>query len=377
MTLTPQRNAVRLISVGFWAVISSLALADVASAQQPPGQPTAVFDVIAEGADDQLASQITAVLKREASENPRYELVQQEQIALLETLLMFDCEEPSPECMSRVGEGLNAKRLIYGRLVAKGDLYDIEVNVFDVPLQRVSKRWNKRFTANTDAIGFFVREMDVFLGGKARAAKSRLRVSANIDNASVLVDGKRVGRTPFVSQSLASGDHEIIVQREGHRPWTHTVTVKDGAEVVLRANLEPIGPPRGAPSPGGGERPDVDSDGMRLATYGWVSVGLGTASILTGAVFAVLMEQTKTDFDDTPYRDEAVDLAQKGDNQATAANVFFGAGAVGILVGTIVILADSHESHGLALEVLDTDVVIDLVPTLAPGRGTVAIDLAF
>ena len=343
----------RLIALVVVLFVSGMATSG-ALAQDKKGHPTAVFNVIAEGASDELAGQITAVLKREAAANLEYQLVQQEDIALLESLLLVGCEEPTPACMSTLGATLSADRLIYARLVARGELYDIEVNVFDVPSKVIKKRWNKRFTANADAVGFFVKEMEVFIGGKVPVTPARLRVSANVDNAAVLIDGKRAGRTPYVNESLNPGKHTVVVEKEGHEPWSREIHAQSSAEMSLVAELIP----KAGAAVGEGNQVIIRENGgddgnpptfsadetLRLSTVGWISVGLGTAAIINGTVFGILTSQTQSDFDNTPYEQEAVDLADTGETQALVANISFAAGAAALVTGVILIIADDHKT---------------------------------
>lgn len=333
---------------------------------QEPGQTfeVAVFDVVSEGADAKLARQITQVMKTETRNNPHYKLVKQEDIALLDSLLLVGCEEPNPECMGMLADTLKAQRLVYGRLVAVSDLYDIEVNVYDLKLNKVVKRWNKRFTANADAIGFFVKEMEEFLGERVRARPTRLRVTANVADAYVVLDGQRVGRTPYIDEALQPGKHKIVVTREGFSPWEHEAEVEAGAELILRASLSREGgePVVVTPPNGGGQGnvgpvgPPLADDGPpkptpssgSLATFGWVGVGVGAALVAAGGVFGALSLSTRSDFDATQIQREAHDLRDQGKTQATTANILFALGAVSGATGLVLIVVDSGDEKAPA-----------------------------
>jgi len=315
----------------------------------------AVFDVVSEGADPKLAKQITQVIKSETRNNPHYKLVKQEDIALLDSLLLVGCEEPSPDCMAMLADTLKAQRLVYGRLVAVSELYDIEVNVYDLKLNKVVKRWNKRFTANTDAIGFFVKEMEEFLGDRVRAKPTRLRITANVADAYVSLDGQRVGRTPYINEELSPGKHAISVNREGFTVWNYEATAEPGAELILQAVLAkegggavalvtpPIDRANGRPieTPPGGDGPVHPSPSHGdLTTFGWVGIGVGAALVAAGGVFGVLSLGTMSDFDNTQIQRDAHDLRDQGETQATTANVLFALGAVSGVTGLVMIIAD-------------------------------------
>ncbi|MGD2064492.1 MAG: PEGA domain-containing protein [Nitrospirota bacterium] len=64
-----------------------------------------------------------------------------------------------------------------------------------------------------------------------------LRVVSEPAGAEVLVDGNRIGATPF-DGAVPVGEHEVTVKLAGHVPVTETVTLEEGAEVVRTVSLE-------------------------------------------------------------------------------------------------------------------------------------------
>jgi hypothetical protein len=65
-----------------------------------------------------------------------------------------------------------------------------------------------------------------------------LVVTANIDGASVLVDGHHVGEAPFEDDHVAAGSHEIRVESEGYVPFVQNIRVRPGRTTELSASLE-------------------------------------------------------------------------------------------------------------------------------------------
>ncbi len=55
--------------------------------------------------------------------------------------------------------------------------------------------------------------------------------------ADINVDGKYMGSTPSTFQ-LAPGQHEVLIEKEGLRPWQRTMTVNAGGTITLDATLE-------------------------------------------------------------------------------------------------------------------------------------------
>ena len=55
--------------------------------------------------------------------------------------------------------------------------------------------------------------------------------------ADISVDGKFMGNTPSTIQ-LAPGEHLVLIEKEGLKPWQRTMTVSPGGSITLDATLE-------------------------------------------------------------------------------------------------------------------------------------------
>jgi hypothetical protein len=62
-------------------------------------------------------------------------------------------------------------------------------------------------------------------------------IKSTPQGADINVDGKFVGNTPSTVQ-LAAGEHEILIEKEGLRPWERTMTVNPGGSISIDATLE-------------------------------------------------------------------------------------------------------------------------------------------
>jgi formylglycine-generating enzyme len=56
------------------------------------------------------------------------------------------------------------------------------------------------------------------------------------------LDGSPAGMTPGSKEAVEKGDHVITVAMDGYKPWSKTVSVRAGQQVVARAVLEEVGP---------------------------------------------------------------------------------------------------------------------------------------
>jgi hypothetical protein len=64
-----------------------------------------------------------------------------------------------------------------------------------------------------------------------------LRVLSSLDGATVFIDGKSLGQTPFSRSDLAPGKHEVAVAHRGRRLWNDSVEIEPGRTASTVANL--------------------------------------------------------------------------------------------------------------------------------------------
>ncbi|HEV8323003.1 MAG TPA: PEGA domain-containing protein, partial [Myxococcota bacterium] len=86
--------------------------------------------------------------------------------------------------------------------------------------------------------------------GPAEVRVGRITVTANVEGASVLLDGVKVGKTPLVLEAVEVGDHTVAVAKLGTSPYTTSVVVVAEKTVELTVELEGL-KPLAAPDLGG------------------------------------------------------------------------------------------------------------------------------
>jgi hypothetical protein len=69
------------------------------------------------------------------------------------------------------------------------------------------------------------------------AARGTVNVSSNPIGAEVFADGDFVGNSPAVLK-LAPGKHTVAVKSSGYSDWAKEITVQNGSQLQLNANLE-------------------------------------------------------------------------------------------------------------------------------------------
>ncbi len=69
----------------------------------------------------------------------------------------------------------------------------------------------------------------------------RIVVNANVDGATVWVDGNQMGAPPVVVPQAAAGTHAIVVRAEGYQEFRSTCNVAPEHDCQVTATLEPMG----------------------------------------------------------------------------------------------------------------------------------------
>ncbi len=200
-----------------------------------------------------------------------------------------------------------------------------------------------------------------------RIGKLRIHVEgAPADKVAVTVDGANVPSALFDAERATDpGTHEVKATAAGFRPVTSSVDVPPGADTAVWLKME-VDPTAGAPPPvevpgAGGTtpattttanvtqpptQPPPPSGPNRVPAV--IALSLGGAGIAVGAVFGVLALGTKSTLDSACVSKVCPASSQDDINNlargATLANIGFAVGAVGIAVGTV-LLVTAHGSE--------------------------------
>jgi len=78
-----------------------------------------------------------------------------------------------------------------------------------------------------------------------KVSHTTLSVSANVTDARVLVDGRRVGETPLSDVEVSPGDHRIRVEKEGYEPYRRRIRIERGRSMSLYVDLSEARPRKG------------------------------------------------------------------------------------------------------------------------------------
>jgi hypothetical protein len=127
---------------------------------------------------------------------------------------------------------------------------------------------------------------------EARIAKTGIKVSCNVPEANVYVDGKEVGKTPIAKVvPLSAGAHKVQVSKKGFKDFTMSVAISSGQTTPVEATLEEgqSGPPPIAPAgtgedegEGEGEGEEADGEIEALDIVPWAIAGVGAVAAIVG-----------------------------------------------------------------------------------------------
>ena len=74
------------------------------------------------------------------------------------------------------------------------------------------------------------------------ARGTTLSVTANVDGATVLVDGKRVGETPLSDATVIPGKHRISIEKDGYESYRKQISIAQGRSMSLYVDMSEAGP---------------------------------------------------------------------------------------------------------------------------------------
>jgi hypothetical protein len=158
------------------------------------------------------------------------------------------------------------------------------------------------------------------------------------------------------------GQHVFVVRAPGHRDIRHEVAVREGQHVQLALD---VGSVLRTQNPGATRRPGARSAlGVSASVVGGLGLLTGIAS---GLWFASTVSTYREHCDATGCDEEGMTAAARGRTLNVVSPVAFGVGALGVGVGTYLLLTSRRAAtHG-----------IDLRTRVSPERAGLEVSGAF
>lgn len=245
--MSPMRFFLRLSAC--FAVLATI-LSVVPSTAQAQGSSVYVLGLRSIEGDDEFARELSGVIRVAAGRIPGWEVAPDE-VTLSQMTMMHACDEPNRACMGAIASELDAVKIIYGTIVRRGDDgYGLTLYLYDHPSTSIEDQLSDtipRGETGMEVLRPRAQRYTAQLGGQARFGSLRLEVGE--PGATVRVDGNAVGVTDaagtILVEDLTEGDHEVEVDAEGFDDLQTTVAIEGDDQTEVRVNLD-------APTVGGG-----------------------------------------------------------------------------------------------------------------------------
>jgi tetratricopeptide (TPR) repeat protein len=179
----------------------------------------------------------------------------------------------------------------------------------------------------------------------AKKGLGEISVSSTPSGADVLVDGQRVGKTPWAGK-VKPGSHTITLTLAGHDSIQRNVELGDRA-LALDLGLSPTATSTSTSPPASAERAPEASPGVRPLTL--VVLGVGVASLGGAVGFELARRSQEDDARSSKTQVGHVKAYDRMERDQTIARVLLGVGAVGVAVGGTLLYLDLSRKSGIAV----------------------------
>jgi tetratricopeptide (TPR) repeat protein len=178
---------------------------------------------------------------------------------------------------------------------------------------------------------------------RERLEKTGLLVAVSEDGAKVFVDDQDIGTSPIDGLiKVPPGSHELRIEKEGFQKFTMKFSVAAGLSQSTTVTLTPETGEKEGTKEGKGTgktEPVTPGTGKKGSMAGYyagygVSAAVLIGGVVTGVLALVNVNNANDNVDNLPVND---DYSQKAKKLALATDVLLPAGAVGIVVTTIVL----------------------------------------
>jgi TolB-like protein len=276
----------------------------------PPGGPkrtkVAVMEIRALGTEPHKAELLSEVALTEASGVDRIDVIGRSDIASMvgfeKQRQVMGCAEDSG-CLAEIGGALGVDYILVGSLGRLGGLYRVDLKLVDTRKARVVARFGESVEGQEEKLVTTVQR------------------------------GVRQLLLPILGGDL---------------PLPPGAKPRPNANATTTAARTSTGSPVGTPPPT--STAASPGPGWTRGTWGWTAAGAGAVAVGVGAVFGLAARRA---LDDEKKASAAGDLAtyrsskDKARSSALLADVGFGVGALGLGVGTWLILTDRPASVAL------------------------------
>lgn len=219
-----------------------MALAEEAGAEaageEEPRVLVAVLFLATGPVDPELADNLTEVLVASVASAGRYAIVGREQFG---AALGLGTEEQTmacaedPVCLGRIATMVGAEEVVLGSLGHRAGRYLVNLSRIDV---RAARAVHRVFRSVPDELGPLIAAVSEASGEIMRPPPGAARITVNVPEAEVLLDGEPVEPDPDgVYRGLEPGRHLLVVRADGYGEVRRQLEVERGVTADLAVSL--------------------------------------------------------------------------------------------------------------------------------------------
>ena len=201
------------------------------------------------------------------------------------------------ECAVEMGRMLNVEKMVSGTIGKLGQTYTIDLSLIDVQTAQIERSFFRDFKGEIDGLlnlmQAIANQMATIVYAKPEERKEPegkivdFEIVSDPDGATIFINDQKAGETPFKSKAKEGLAVTIRLEKENYKPWTRTITVKEGEEV--KAELEYTDAYKQALAAG-----EVAEEGSSL--WWWI----GGGALVVGGAAVLLMSGSGGDEEPTP-----------------------------------------------------------------------------
>lgn len=338
-----RRWALATVWVVAFAVVSGLWLGLSATEVQAQGRNLLVVPFERDNIDDIFYTTLMKQARDSAGGAAEYVALDPVDSELTELLFGVGCDEATVECMQLVAETFGADVIMYGKIWNNDRGIYLEVKLFDAqlggdlledPVERSFQSDDKE-TLLKMAVGEIQQVFYPFTG--------ELTVASTEPATAIIFDGAEVGNTsngPVRLSGVRLGEHVLTARTDSNEVTQTIILLHDEPQSLT---IDPTVP---AVSGGGvASGPGFQHWGSSIA------FGVGTAGLVTGAIFSVLVNTQNNEVErlagqNVVNASEANDTLSKGDRLNSLQFVFYGIGAAAVTTGAVLYLFEGGDEAG-------------------------------
>jgi len=211
----------------------------------------AILPVKAKGVTAKVANELGTTVFKELKEIGVFRFISPKQtsrklrIMRKRKIYRPNCAE-NPKCIRRVGRRLRAKVLYYLVVAKARQGITLNMRTFDVKSGKEVRKGSEFATEDPADMERATRWLTRIVSGPMittlARGKGRLEITCNEEGADLYLNGKSFGKRTGKSFKVGSGVFDIVVKKQGFKPFHDVVVVKPGQSRKVDAVIEKTGP---------------------------------------------------------------------------------------------------------------------------------------